>query len=498
VVLGSALGGTIGYTVGALGNRAAKGGGLRNPADADAVRFADESDIPVPLSVRTDSQMAQNLEKRAQHVFGSSGYARDMAENTRRALARKGAELAEEVSPGVPVTRERGGETVIEGFQGHIRTKHIGARQEYNKFHQWEEHPANLVDVQTGTRKVESSVLDPDGKPVTAEIPMTTKMPMPVDMREIKAALEPVAERYKYTLPQTDQRASKGLKAIQNILDGPDYKPASAAELDLGMLKEVARSEMPELRDISQGMAAHSLTQFERAIDEAVASAKAGGAEALTALRKGRKLTAEKWDAADLMDQFGKADKLEPVQVFQKLTWGRDSGVERLRKVQDVVGPVRMKEVGRAYVEGLLETATREGDFEKARTIFNQWHDLGPETKKALFGDPALIKNLDNFFHLAKRLAENPNPSGSGLMASMEAGGILIMTSPAVGAGYLIGNAALARALYNPRISQKLAAVLDGRAGAKAAAAAHDLLTFLRRDLGAVEQRAGRAVAGDR
>ena len=64
-------------------------------------------------------------------------------------------------------------------------------------------------------------------------------------------------------------------------------------------------------------------------------------------------------------------------------------------------------------MEGLFEKATAEGGFGRSARLLNDWNNLGLETKSLLFKDPQLINKLDNFFLLAKRMAENPNPSGT-------------------------------------------------------------------------------------
>ena len=79
--------------------------------------------------------------------------------------------------------------------------------------------------------------------------------------------------------------------------------------------------------------------------------------------------------------------------------------------------PRRLPQVGRAFLEELLQKATAEGGFERAAGLQADWQRLGPETKRLLFRDPAHIKDLDNFFLLAKKMGENPNPSGSGFTA---------------------------------------------------------------------------------
>jgi tetratricopeptide (TPR) repeat protein len=433
-----------------------------------------------------------NAESRARNVLGGAGYANARHQETMDALKRQGRSHAEELYPQRTSPEQAGANLEADFRQRAIRFGRE-ADVDYSDLRQIEAHPANARSVPTGqVRRVESGVIGPDGKQIVREVPVTEEMQLPFDMRPLKKELEAVEAEYKYTLPETDQRASLGLHAIRNILKGPDFKPASAAEKDIGLLKDAARSDIPELKDTSQGLASLALEKYERGIEEVLAGAH-DPEKAIAALRQGRLKTAQKYETLDLMKEFGKPGSMEPVQVFQKLTWRGDSGIDRLRRVAAVF-PDRMKEAGRAYLEGLLDLATREGDFEKAKTLFNSYHQLGPETKKILFGNPLMVKDLDNFFHLAKRLAEDPNPSGSAKLVAMEVGGTMILQSPVRGTLYSLGNSALARLLYNPRAARLLAKAMDGTAGAASAGAVRDFIQAFRKDLVPLEGAAGRVL----
>jgi hypothetical protein len=139
----------------------------------------------------------------------------------------------------------------------------------------------------------------------------------------------------------------------------------------------------------------------------------------------------------------------EPVQAFQQLTYGKDSGVDFLRQVAQQA-PEEMPKLGRAYLEGLFENATKDGGFDKARTIGNSWSQLGPETKKILFKNPMLVQDLDKFFLGAKKLAENPNPSGSGVVGWIAGQSALVVNHPATGVPLMIGAGALSKMLHSP------------------------------------------------
>ncbi len=103
-----------------------------------------------------------------------------------------------------------------------------------------------------------------------------------------------------------------------------------------------------------------------------------------------------------------------------------------------------MPAVGRAYIEGLMDTAT-SADGKPASAHAN-WAKLGPETKKVLFPDAQVRADLDDFFTLAKKSAESAKPSGAAYVSGMK----LMVEHPFTGTPYVLGNNAVARMLFKP------------------------------------------------
>jgi hypothetical protein len=298
----------------------------------------------------------------------------------------------------------------------------------------------------------------------TRTVTIMERIALPVDLKPTKTALRLVAKDMAENLPITDQRASKGLHAINQIINGPDLVSATAVDRNLGAIKELLRgAESADLRNISQGLAARAVRELEFALQKGL---KPAGPEAARALRRGRVLTQGKWEIADVAKKLG----AEPVETYRKLTLSKDAHIDMLREVAKQA-PEHLPKLGRAYLEGLFETATAEGGFGRSAKLFNDWQNLGSETKKLLFKNPAMVRDLDNFFLLAKRISENPNPSGSALVGSMVPYGYLFVTEPATGTAMVIGNNVLARMLFTPAGSRVLTNGLKVRLGNKAAAA---------------------------
>lgn len=230
---------------------------------------------------------------------------------------------------------------------------------------------------------------------------------LPVALAPAKAELQPLYDQLKREaelVPLMGDKA-RALTALDRLMSGPEYAPVSVVDGALSDLKALARSDdLPELRTSGRVQAGQAVKALDARVKEAVAQA---GPEASQALIEGRAATVAKFQAGDVL----KAMKDEPVRTYRQMVAPGDSSVEFLRSVRDMA-PQSVPHVGRAYLEELMGKATAEGGFSRAAGLFQDWQRLGPQTKAILFGAERTAK-LDKFFLLAKRVAENPNPSGT-------------------------------------------------------------------------------------
>lgn len=295
-----------------------------------------------------------------------------------------------------------------------------------------------------GSLRVSKPMLPPGAGSVEAA---TETMLLPADVRPAKAALQPVYDRIMRQLPVTQQRSSPALKAMENILTGPDYAPITQLEQDLGALKALARgADLPELRDMSQGLAATAVKQLDTAVRDAAAKAGSG---AVQALEEGRAATRGKYAVKDVLTQL----REEPVQAFGQAVYAKDAGVGLLRQLQKQA-PAEMPRIGRAYLDDLLAKATADGGFDKAKTLETSWQNLGPQTKAILFPDRGHVQALDNYFRLAKMIGRNPNPSGTALVGTSLASVQGLFYAPAPTVAGNVGAFALSSVLRSPKATQ--------------------------------------------
>jgi hypothetical protein len=271
----------------------------------------------------------------------------------------------------------------------------------------------------------------------------TVEMQAPVDLRVVKEALKPIYDELMMRYPVAQQEASAGLKAIANVVNGADYAPLSTADANLGAIKGIARTDLPELRSVSQGTAAEAVKWLESAVQR---TADELGPEAAGSLRAGRDATIRKYAAGDVLEQI----RTEPVQAFNQATFAKDAGIKLLRDVAKQA-PSELPKIGRAFLDDLMAKATSAGGFKQAGQIAATWEKLGPQTKLLLYKDPAYIKDLDRFFLLARKMGESPNPSGSALVGSIAGSAAHMAVSPATGIPLQLAGGAIAKLLQSPR-----------------------------------------------
>lgn len=417
--------------------------GRRNPVLGEAVAFADERGIPVDAATRSGRTSVGY----AQKLAGSTplgNLVQDVARtNQKGQLRRVAGELMDETSPG-SVTPEAAGREL----QGSLskRSSEYGetAIDAYDTLRKIEEMPDSRRTVQTGTR-VQKGYDTLDEHVADKTVPQTETMAFPVDVRPLKKMAAPLIDRlnqlYKSADPEAAKKIAQQEKMLGSIMEGPDFKPASIAESDVGNLKSYLRNQ-PELNE-ARLRHTEVLDALQENVNRAVSE---GGPSALKALEDGRKNWARKME----FEEFTKTLREEPVQTFNKAVWRNDTGIGWLRQA-DHLSPEVMPKVGRAWLENVIDTATASGELSREAGMLKQWESMGPQTKKILFREAAHIKNIDNFFRLAKAMADTPNPSGSGLIGTYAGSVASLFVDPVSAIGANLGAGGLSKILHSPK-----------------------------------------------
>jgi len=266
-------------------------------------------------------------------------------------------------------------------------------------------------------------------------------MGFPVDLTEAKTALRPLYDRLmkQYTVAQRDR--SEGLRALENIVNGPDWAPLSEADAGLSAIKRIARgADLPELRDVNQGVAAVAVRKLDAAVTKA---ASMGGESATQALETGRGATKAKYKTSELYDRI----RAEPVQAYRQMVAPGDAGIELLRSVAEQV-PQVVPQIARAKLQSILDLASDEtGGFTRGAGMAADWNKLGKSTKKILFPEAGQVEEIGHFMLLAKKLAENPNPSGTAITRNAMGQMALAYYDPVAAGGAVLGSGAISALL---------------------------------------------------
>jgi len=366
------------------------------PEMAEAVQAGRQAGVTSPVSVVSGSGFARKVEQAAEAT--PVGYVIGRGAEMRRAgqLQRWWDRLRG--NPNAAVTAEEAGAGLRTGVERFIEDQHTTANQNYDAFRAREADPSNTRVVQVGTQP------PPFMQPGAPRMPIMAPMQFPTDMRAVKRLFQPIVDQMMQMLPVAQRDASPGLQAMRQVLDGPDFIPASIAERNRGALGGLAgQPDVPQMRNVSQGLAARAYRELTAAIDQAIAH----DPQAVQALQEGRGATAAKYVADETLRHM----REEPVGAYRQATAGGDVNINHLRELQRLA-PQEIPRLARAVMEELFRTAQGEqGGWTHAVKAAGQWEKLGPQTRRILFGP--LDRDINNFWLLNRSLHTLANPSGS-------------------------------------------------------------------------------------
>lgn len=433
------------------------------PLSSEAAAMAEKLKIPLSVGDRSGSKYAQGVEK----IMGAT-IAPDLAEAHAAAAAVGIQRGIGDLTGDFATDHFAAGDHAIQGLVTHSKAAQQSAGGSYDELARAEAHPDNIVSVQQGVKKVPvpaGSVLDASGNPSPAgfrEVPIMENIGLPVDTSAAKTLLSPIARTMKNQYPLARQQSDAGFHAVQNILNGPRYVPASVAENFLSAAKKLQRESTGPVKLLS-GQAIDAMSPL---VDDAVGRA---GQTAVDTLHDGRAAWKEHMGTEDLLqslagDTTGKTGQTE---AAARLLRPADASYPMLQqilaKTPEAADPLRGAILSRVFRKA--ET----GEFTNPTQAANLFNQIGKRTQAALFS-PAQLGDVKATLELAKRLAENPNPSGTGSLNAMMKMGLLVL-HPVSGVTTLVLGRNFAKALYNPEGAMALRAALTGGKAAPAALA---------------------------
>jgi hypothetical protein len=415
------------------------------PLSDAAKGLAQRYGVPLTRGMEGGSKTTQAIEKTLGHTVAPDIY-EPIIQEGQQGVRR----MANDLTGNFAVDKFAAGDNTVQRILKVAEKHNSAAQQAYGTLEAIEADPANLKTITTGMKP--SAVLDASGSP--AMTPVTERVAVPVDVSEGKKQLLPIRDFIKQQLPVAQQQYSKGLHAIEQFIAGPNVVPASVAEANLSALKQIQREAVDGR---VKALAGKVITSLSPAVDRAVAEA---GPDAVEALRVGRQSWKAGAQALDVVDSLSGdvTGKTGQVTASQRLLKPGDASYPLIKKVLDIA-PDSADDLGKSLL-GQIFSKAENGDVTNALTASNLWNRIGTRTKAALY-TPEHMKDITAALELARRVNENPNPSGTGIINSLLKLGVLV-THPVGGGASIAAGRGLAKLLYEPEGAAALKVVLRG------------------------------------
>lgn len=379
-----------------------------NAVERQALQWFEQQGLPVSTGQATQSKQVQRIEQGLENFPGGAAKSQGFFKAQEPQIANIGRTLAASISP-TQTNAYGAGKTIENALQGEIASLKGDADNLYGQVRS--AVSANPVTKQVGTKA--TGLVDANGNPITT--PVMQEFHAPIDTQTLQAQLKPVYDDLTRLMPVARQQSSPAFQALSDLMKSKD--PAmDAMDFDkyLSAVKSIARDgDSPYLTTRSQGLAKQIIGTGEQELNNALSQADPN---IPSVLQQARSKVKAYYDVADLLGDIQNS-KEEPAALYKNLVTGGDATFDTLQRI-NAVDPDATAVLGRAYIDTLLDRATSEGGFNRAAGLFSDWNRMGPQTKELLFGGPTAVSELNNFFHGAKMLTENANPSGTAKMVA--------------------------------------------------------------------------------
>ena len=389
-----------------LGNRRISVPGMNAlpPAQRAGVEFLRQRGVQMPAAVLGGGKLPASLQALGGVSPVGAWLAPKMERATEAGLSRVAKDLGKETHP-TSLTPIGAGESMTGALSKKASQQERLAQIHYEKFNAAAQDPQY-------TRTVTQAV-DQEGNPIEADVSI------PVDTRPFRAAAKDLYDHMQALTSSAARHSSNAYAALSGLMAQERYIPAAAAEEILSVLKADARTATG--RDA--GRLKFLISKFQPVVDNALLNADPS---LLKAVQKGRQWTAKQKVTERVHQQLTGVSKTpvegaqirepEPVNAYRRITQEGDTRAKLLERIGKLA-PKELPKVGRAWVEDILETWRQTGESLPtpgvATKMWNDWHAMGAETKKKLIPLPHVRENWDHFFEGVRRIAANPNPSGT-------------------------------------------------------------------------------------
>jgi len=265
------------------------------------------------------------------------------------------------------------------------------------------------------------------GQPIVASRPVTVtkSFKVPTDRTQLQQQLKPLLDNAG-TIDQAKKMANPALAMIHDIVYGDSVVESSRALQDLSALYQVAKLDKGQYSGtINNFLASKTMQAYRQTVDQSIAAVNP---HLLDLINEGRTASGKQHAIETLINRIGgKIDpktpyspsSLSPVDFYQGLVRRKDTAFPLLQQFA-AEAPGEVPHVASTLFQGILEAAGKgDKSFTSARTARTLWNNVGNQTKELLF--PGKVQDIDNFFRLGEYLAQNPQPSNTGMHLLMTA-----------------------------------------------------------------------------
>jgi len=423
------------------------------PLSPRAIALAKKYNIPLTQGMLGGSKTIQALEKMLGHTVAPDMY-EALLEEGQQGLVKGASKIA----GGFGTDEFAAGDNSLRRLTGMATRAKGVARNFYNQLDLIQSLPQNIKTVTTGWRATPSTLYDASGQLLPPTLtPITERIALPVSMTGWKQQFAPIVTEMEKTIPEAKLAYSDSYKAMKELMAGPDVVSAKTAEENLSRIKEVEREANS---DKVQWMAGQIVDALQPDVDKAVA---AGGQDAIGALKGARQAWYTRSQLLDLVDEMSgdRTGKTGQTDAAKRLLKPADASYPLLQKVL-AVDPGARADLARAQLGLVFKKSTYGGEFTNPKEAQNIWNSLGKRTKAALY--PYQQRTIDDFLQLARRVNENPNTSGTGIINSLLKLGVFVAHPIQTGASIVLGRQA-AKVLYEPGAASALQVLMTAGPG---------------------------------
>lgn len=248
---------------------------------------------------------------------------------------------------------------------------------------------------------------------------------------------------------------NKVLFLAKKFLELPDK--ADIVQVD-NVLKDIKRMQASEsVSSNTRRLLGMVIDPIEQSLQQAAEASGLG-----KTLQTARSTWRRAKDIEDYADVLTSGNEKEKAKIANSLLDNYDKSLDVLKQLKEYA-PSSIPELAQSWMSDAIQAsiAPETGYIQKVGQLQSAWKNLGPESKKILFGpaaakNPRYIENVTNFVNGAFLLGRELNPSGSGYSIGTLAHLTAFVFKSLATAGFELSSAMVTKMLRSPKFVKLL------------------------------------------